>query len=90
MPRIEFGLPSGSGGLAAGHHSQFIRQSLAEWSTRHGIKLAVELQQHDYRSWLAVTFDREEDLTLFALTWQTKTFMPWQLVEPAKKPPKPR
>jgi hypothetical protein len=80
MTRIEFGLPSGSGGLAAGYHGQFIRRSLQQWSDQYNVTISIELQQHDYRSWLAVSFDRDEDLTLFVLTWQHKTFMPWHKI----------
>jgi phage FluMu gp28-like protein len=75
---IEFGLPSGSGGLAAGYHSQSIRRTVKEWCQRHQVTVDLELRQHDYRSWLAVTFAREQDLTLFALTWNYRTFMQWQ------------
>lgn len=78
MHTIEFGLPTGSGGLAAGYHSQSIRRNLRAWAEQYKVNITIESQQHDYRHWLQVTFEHDENLTLFALTWNHKTFMPWQ------------
>jgi len=76
---IEFGLPTGSAGMAAGMHGQRIRRWLVEWKDRYNVDVTIHsIQQKKYRSWLIVEFHREEDLTLFALTWTHKTFMPWQ------------
>jgi hypothetical protein len=78
---IEFGLPTGSAGMAAGMHGQRIRKWLAEWKKQYNIDFTVNANVHkDYRYWITVEFHREEDLTVFALTWQHKTFMPWRRV----------
>jgi len=78
MTTIEFGLPCGAGGMAAAYQSQQIRRQLTEWSSRYNIPINTDLRLHDHRSWLRVEFNNEQDLTVFALTWNTKTFMPWQ------------
>jgi len=76
---VEFGLPTGSAGMAAGMHGQRIRKWLVEWKTQYNVDVTIHsIQQKNYRSWVIVEFHREEDVTLFALTWQHKTFMPWQ------------
>jgi hypothetical protein len=81
---IEFGLPTGSAGMAAGMHGKRIRDWLIEWKKKYNIDIAVNSNVHkDYRYWIIVEFQREADLTVFALTWQHKTFMPWRLVKPA-------
>jgi hypothetical protein len=81
MIKIEFGLPSGSGGMAAGQHNQYIRKLLLGWSSRYNIAVTTGSARHDHRHWLQVEFAREEDLTMFALTWNHKTFMQWKLVD---------
>jgi hypothetical protein len=76
---IEFGLPTGSAGMAAGMHGKRIRDWLKEWKTKYNVDIAVKSTLHkNHRSWIIVEFQRDEDLTLFALTWQHKTFMQWQ------------
>ena len=75
---IEFGLPTGSAGMAAGMHAQRIRRWLVEWKDKYNVDATIHsIQQKNYTSWLIVEFANEQDLTLFALTWQHKTFMPW-------------
>jgi hypothetical protein len=65
--------------MAAGMHGQRIRKWLIEWKNKYNVDVTIKPTQHkNYRSWVIVEFDREEDVTLFALTWQHKTFMPWQ------------
>jgi hypothetical protein len=76
---IEFGLPTGSAGMAAGMHGQRIRKWLIEWKNKYNVDITIQPTVHkNYRSWVIVEFHRDEDLTLFALTWTHKTFMPWQ------------
>jgi hypothetical protein len=79
---IEFGLPTGSAGMAAGMHGKRIRDWLIEWKNKYNVEIAVNANVHkDYRYWVVVEFQRDEDFTLFMLTWTHKTFMPWQRVE---------
>ena len=77
---IEFGLPNGSAGQAAAHSSAKLRKQLTEWADQRNVKLDYSTANHDYRFWLRVTFSKESDLTLFALSWEEKTFMPWSRV----------
>ena len=77
---IEFGLPNGSAGQAAAHSSAKLRKQLAKWADQRNVKLDYSTANHDYRYWLRVTFHSEADLTLFALSWTERTFMPWQRV----------
>ena len=79
---IEFGLPNGASGQAAAHSSGYLRKRLAQWATQYNVELDYSTAQHDYRFWLRVTFSKQADLTLFALSWEEKTFMPWQRVNP--------
>ena len=83
---IEFGLPNGSAGQAAAHSSGYLRKRLAQWAERYNVELGYSTRHHDYRFWLRVAFSKEEDLTLFALSWEEKTFMPWSRVSPEKGP----
>ena len=81
---VEFGLPTGSGGMAAGMHGKRIRDWLVEWKNKYNVDITVQPTIYkNYRAWVRVEFQREADLTVFALTWTHKTFMPWQLVKPA-------
>ena len=76
---IEFGLPTGSAGMAAGMHSQRIRKWLIEWKNKYNVDVTIQPTVYkNHRAWVIVEFDRDEDFTLFALTWQHRTFMPWQ------------
>jgi 2-oxoglutarate dehydrogenase complex dehydrogenase (E1) component-like enzyme len=78
---IEFGLPNGSAGQAAAHTSSHLRRRLTQWAEQHNVKLDYSTSNHDYRFWQRVTFSKESDLTLFALSWQGETFMPWTRVK---------
>jgi len=78
---IEFGLPNGASGQAAAHSSGYLRKRLAQWAEQRNVKLDYTTANHDYRFWLTVTFSKEADLTLFALSWEDQTFMPWQRVQ---------
>jgi len=81
MWTIEFGLPSGAGGMAAAHEGGRVRTLLRQWSREHDCEIIVTNSIHDYRYWVVVNFIREQDITLFALTWEERTFMPWQLAQ---------
>ena len=66
---IEFKLPTGSAGQAAAHYNSKIRLYIAEWAAKHNI--------HDYkfaivdRYRLRCILAKEQDYTMFALTWHT-------------------
>ena len=78
MPSIEFGLPTGAGGMAAASAAGRLRKQLAKWGLEYKRIISIETDRHDHRHWLVVNFSRDSDLTLFALSWTDKTFMGWQ------------
>jgi truncated hemoglobin YjbI len=53
---IEFKLPHGGGGSAAGHCLQLIRKRLIEWSEQHEIRYVDKVHKHTLR----VTFDNDK------------------------------
>jgi len=78
---IEFGLPNGAGGLAAGYSSQYLQRALREWSEHRCCEISIGSRSHSHRRWLTVTFSRAEDLTVFALTWNRRSFMQWRIAD---------
>lgn len=66
---IEFRLPSGAGGMAAGHTKQAIIKQLNSICTTYHIQLAQQVQQ-PYR--FRVSFKQSKDYTIFALVWDIK------------------
>lgn len=78
--QIEFGLPTGAGGMAAAAEAGNLRRKLAEWSKRYNVAIHIGTDRHSYRHWLTVDFVRERDFTLFALSWQERSFMGYQKV----------
>lgn len=81
MPTIEFGLPTGAGGMAAAAEAGHLRRALKQWSEHYNVELIVATARHDYRHWITVDFVRERDYTLFALSWTYKTFMRYQMAK---------
>lgn len=65
---IEFKLPSGAGGMAAGYTSQAINKKLAAWAEDYGYSYTTKYGR--YRLW--VVFDDPAAYTAFGISWQ-----PW-------------
>ena len=86
--KIEFGLPNGAGGAAAAGAAHQLYPQLKAWSKRHRVDLCYRSTRHDHRHWIEVEFLRERDYTLFALSWQGKSFMQWQRVQEGRESPK--
>ena len=78
---IEFGLPNGASGQAAAHHSARLRKSITKWAEERGVDLRYSVGHRKYRHWLTVEFNKESDLTLFVLSWNGDSFMPWRRVD---------
>lgn len=79
--RIEFGLPTGAGGMAAAHSAAMLRSRLRKWQDQYCVELVINNTSHDHRPWLEVEFTEEQHYTLFILTWETGSeFMPWKKV----------
>lgn len=73
---VEFILPSGSGGMAAGYTAMGIRKALKSWSEQHDIAY----KEHPNRGYkFLITFDAPEHYTTFALTYSGKR--PWTIID---------
>ena len=66
---IEFRLPSGAGGMAAGYIKMAINIAIIQICRQHNITVAEQVTQ-PYR--FRVSFRHPQDYTLFALVWQVK------------------
>lgn len=62
---IEFSLPNGAGGMAAGYAISAIRQDIEIWAEQYNITYKTKL--HKYTLRLCLNTDKE--YTQFALTW---------------------
>lgn len=62
---IEFRLPNGAGGMAAGYALAAIRRDIESWADKHAIPYKTKLHKYTFR--LCLNSDRE--YTQFALTW---------------------
>ena len=63
---IEFRLPTGAGGMAAGVALNHINIDIDNWVRQHHIKShRTKLHKYTYR----LSLVNEKDYTLFALTW---------------------
>lgn len=65
---IEFKLPTGAGGIAAGHALNTIRGDIEIWARQHNIHYKTKL--HKYTLRLCLSTDKE--YTQFALSWSPK------------------
>jgi hypothetical protein len=79
IKKIQFGLPTGAGGLAAATHSKQIKYELNQWAEKYKRTIIYNITTVNDRPYLTVEFQQQKDLTLFALNWQMKTFMHWQI-----------
>lgn len=62
---IEFKLPSGAGGMAAGYRSQALRKRMNSWAEQNNTSIETHIRQYRFY----VEFYSEQDLTLFCLQW---------------------
>jgi hypothetical protein len=58
--KIQFGLPTGSGGMAAGMHAHSIRKALIKWAAEHGCALIYSTITVNHRPYLTVEFPSEQ------------------------------
>jgi hypothetical protein len=63
---IEFRLPSGAGGMAAGHALSLIRKDIEAWAAKYRIEYRTKIHKYTYRLCLY----SDKDYTQFALTWE--------------------
>ena len=62
---IEFSLPHGAAGHAAGHANMIINNELVLWSQKYEIPYNTKTVKYIKR----VTFEQDEHYSLFAMTW---------------------
>jgi len=65
---IEFSLPNGAGGMAAGYALNAIRKDIEAWATTHNVSFRTKLHKYTFR--LCLGSDKE--YTQFAMTWNPK------------------
>jgi hypothetical protein len=66
---IEFRLPSGAGGAAAGTALSHIRIDIDTWVKKHSVQYhRTKLHKYTYR----LCLQSDQDYTQFALTWNPK------------------
>lgn len=65
---IEFRLPNGAGGMAAGHASAQLKKKIKVWAEQHNNPVYNAGVAMPYRYHL--TFEDEQNYTLFALTFE--------------------
>ena len=65
---IEFRLPKGAGGMAAGHRNQLLKKRIQAWAEERNI--TVINYTNGYRC--CFEFARDRDYTVFALSWEVK------------------
>lgn len=65
---IEFRLPNGAGGMAAGYALNEIRKDIEAWAEQHNIPFRTKLHKYTFR--LCLPSDKE--YTQFAFTWNPK------------------
>lgn len=76
---LEFKLPTGAGGMAAGHYSHMLRKKINAWAQEHNVTVVNYVS--GYR--ICFEFADDRDYTLFALTWQAKNIWhEYTLVKP--------
>ena len=62
---IEFRLPTGAGGMAAGHAAHFIRKEIATWAEKYSIPYNTKVHKYTLR----LSFESEDAYTHFQLSW---------------------
>lgn len=77
---IEFSLPTGAAGQAAGHANMIINNHLIEWSNRYQIPYTSKIVKYTKR----ITFEQDEHYSIFAMTWNPGKKYPalerWRIV----------
>ena len=62
---IEFTLPTGAGGMAAGFVHQKLLKYLSKWAEKHNIQYRTKLHKYNMR----LTFDDDKSYHFFILSW---------------------
>jgi len=65
---LEFPLPQGAGGAAAGMALVQLRQKLVKWSERHNVTYSAKISKYTYR----ISFQDDQMYSFFASSWNTE------------------
>lgn len=65
---LEFNLPSGAGGAAAGMALVILRRKLAKWSKHHNISYTSKVYKYTFR----ISFDNDTTYTFFMSSWDNE------------------
>lgn len=71
---IEFQLPNGAGGMAAGHALTQIRKDIEAWASKHNTSFRTKLHKYTFR----LSLDSDKQYTQFALTWAPEHEVSWR------------
>ena len=62
---IEFRLPTGAGGMAAGHASAMLKRNIATWAAKYNIEYKTKIVKYTLR----LCFESEQYYAFFQLSW---------------------
>ena len=62
---IEFRLPNGAGGMAAGHALHILRQEITTWAAKYDVEFKTKVVKYTMR----LCFENPEIYTLFQVSW---------------------
>ena len=65
---LEFPLPHGAGGAAAGTALVQLRKKLARWSEQHNIAHSAKIYKYTYR----ISFDKDQNYSFFMSSWNNE------------------
>lgn len=83
---IEFTLPTGAGGMAAGFVHQKLDKFLKHWASKFDIKYRTKLHKYTMR----LTFDDDKHYQFFILTWNPEPgqydsyYQKFKIIDPMK------
>jgi len=66
---IEFRLPNGAGGMAAGHCASLIKKDIEAWAEKYNISYKTKFHKYTFR----LCLNSDKDYTQFALTWNPQS-----------------
>lgn len=67
---IKFRLPTGAGGMAAGHCAAMIKRNIEAWANKYHIKYKTKIVKYTMR----LCLESEEDYSFFQLSWNPDHF----------------
>jgi hypothetical protein len=79
---IEFVLPNGAGGMAAGHAAGALKKEIAAWAEKYSITYKTKIHKYTFR----VCLESDEQYTFFQLSWNPKGpyFRTYRLITPGQ------